>query len=301
MQDAFLFYAIRHLDKVDFIIFALVGPPLWGMFGRETERSTKNYTNSLLMEGHITSTLENGIATITFFHPQSNSMPGALLRKLAEEISKAGSDSAAKVIVLQSEGEKAFCAGASFDELISIKDLETGKVFFSGFAQVINAIRKAPKFVIARVQGKAVGGGVGIACAADYTLALDSASVKLSELAVGIGPFVVGPAVERKLGSAAFSALSINATEWQTAQWALEKGMYAQLLSSVQELDQEIKRLSQTLAASNPEAMAELKKVFWKGTENWDTLLIERAEISGRLVISEFTVKAITKFKSATK
>jgi methylglutaconyl-CoA hydratase len=258
-----------------------------------------NFTN--YMEGHITSTLTDGIATITFFHPQSNSMPGALLRKLAEEISKAGANTAAKVIVIQSEGEKTFCAGASFDELISIKDLETGKTFFSGFAQVINAMRKAPKFVIARVQGKAVGGGVGIACAADYTLALDSASVKLSELAVGIGPFVVGPAVERKLGTAAFSSLSINATEWQTAQWAQEKGMYAQLFVSVQDLDQEIKKLSATLAASNPEAMAELKKIFWKGTENWDTLLIERAEISGRLVISDFTVKAINKFKSATK
>jgi methylglutaconyl-CoA hydratase len=253
------------------------------------------------MEGHITSILTDGIATVTFFHPQSNSMPGALLRKLAEEINIAGANTAAKVIVLQSEGEKAFCAGASFDELISIKDLETGKTFFSGFAQVINAMRKAPKFVIARVQGKAVGGGVGIACAADYTLALDTASVKLSELAVGIGPFVVGPAVERKLGTAAFSSLSINATEWQTAQWAQEKGMYAQVFSSVQELEQEIKRLSLTLAASNPEAMAELKKVFWKGTENWDTLLIERAEISGRLVISDFTVKAINKFKSTTK
>jgi methylglutaconyl-CoA hydratase len=253
------------------------------------------------MEGHITSTLENGIATITFFHPQSNSMPGALLRKLAEEISKAGSNAAAKVIVLQSEGDKAFCAGASFDELISIKDLDTGKTFFSGFAHVINAMRKAPKFVIARVQGKAVGGGVGIACAADYTLALDSASVKLSELAVGIGPFVVGPAVERKLGTAAFASLSINATAWQTAQWAQEKGMYAHIFPSVQKLDEEIKTLSETLATSNPEAMAELKKVFWKGAENWDSLLIERAEISGRLVISDFTVKAITKFKSATK
>src|SRR3989344_5962603 len=169
------------------------------------------------MEGHVKTSTTNGIARVTFFHPQSNSMPGHLLRKLAEEITAAGKNPDAKVIVLQSEGEKSFCAGASFDELISIKDLETGTAFFSGFAGVINAMRKAPKFVIARVQGKAVGGGVGIASSADYTFAIEAASVKLSELAVGIGPFVVGPAVERKVGKSAFCQLTINATEWQTA------------------------------------------------------------------------------------
>ncbi|MCW3072381.1 MAG: Enoyl-CoA hydratase [Bacteroidetes bacterium] len=250
------------------------------------------------MDGHIKSEVSNGIATITFFHPQSNSMPGALLRQLAEEITKTGKDANARVIVLQSEGDKAFCAGASFDELISIKDLETGKKFFSGFAMVINAMRTAPKFVIARVQGKAVGGGVGIASAADYTLAVDVAAVKLSELAVGIGPFVVGPAVERKVGTAAFTALSINATEWQSAQWAKEKGLYAEVYKTAEELDAAITVLADKLSKSNPEAMEMLKKIFWEGTENWDTLLIERAEMSGKLVLSEFTVNAINKFKA---
>lgn len=250
------------------------------------------------MEGHIISNLSDGIATITFFHPQSNAMPGSLLRNLATEITKAGNNPAVRVIVLKSEGEKAFCAGASFDELISIKDLEAGKTFFSGFALVINAMRKAPKFVIARVQGKAVGGGVGIASAADYTLAVDTAAVKLSELAVGIGPFVVGPAVERKIGAAAFAALAINAGEWQPAAWAKEKGLYATIYGSIAELDAEVTRLAATLAASNPEAMLQLKKIFWSGTEHWDTLLLERAEISGRLVLSDFTVNAIHKFKS---
>jgi len=233
------------------------------------------------MEGTIKSTIENGIGTITFFHPQSNSMPGVQLRNLAAEIEKLGKDDNAKVIVLQSEGEKAFCAGASFDELISIKDIDTGLKFFSGFAQVINAMRKAPKFIIARVQGKAVGGGVGIASSADYTFAVNDASIKLSELAVGIGPFVVGPAVERKVGTSAFCQLTINATEWQTAQWAKEKGLYAEVF-----------------ATSNPEAMMMLKKIMWEGTENWDTLLLERAGMSGTLVLSEFTVNAINKFKA---
>ncbi len=250
------------------------------------------------MEAFVRSEIKNGIGTITFFHPQSNSMPGIQLRNLAAEIEKLGKDNSAKVIVLKSDGDKAFCAGASFDELIAIKDIDTGLKFFSGFAAVINAMRKAPKFVIARVQGKAVGGGVGIASSADYTFATDAASIKLSELAVGIGPFVVGPAVERKVGTSAFCQLTINATEWQTAQWAKEKGLYAELFSSTEEMDKGIEILAGKLATSNPEAMAMLKKVMWKGTENWDELLIERAGMSGTLVLSEFTVNAINKFKA---
>lgn len=249
------------------------------------------------MEGFVKSHIENGIGTITFFHPQSNSMPGTQLRNLAAEIEKLGKDDSAKVIVLKSEGEKAFCAGASFDELIAIKDLDTGIKFFSGFAAVINAMRKAPKFVIARVQGKAVGGGVGIASSADYTFGTEAAAVKLSELAVGIGPFVVGPAVERKVGTSAFCQLTINATEWQSAQWAKEKGLYQELFSSSEEMDKGIETLATRLAASNPEAMELLKKVMWQGTDNWDELLIERAGMSGKLVLSDFTVNAINKFK----
>ena len=253
------------------------------------------------MNGKVETHVAGGIATITFFHPQSNSLPGELLRTLAGAIEAAGNNAEARVIVLKSEGEKSFCAGASFDELISIKDMPTGKVFFSGFAMVINAMRKAPKFVIARVQGKAVGGGVGLASAADYTLAMDTASVKLSELAVGIGPFVVGPAVERKIGTSAFAQLAINASEWESAAWAKEKGLYANIYATVEELDKAVDTLAGKLAASSPEAMQDLKKVLWKGTEHWDQLLIERAEISGRLVLSEFTINAISQFKAAVK
>ena len=251
--------------------------------------------------GNVETKIENGIGTITFSHPQSNSLPSALLNLLSQEIILVGNNPEAKVIILKSEGEKAFCAGASFDELVAIKDFQTGKEFFSGFARVINAIRKAPKFVIARVQGKAVGGGVGLAAAADYALAVDTASIKLSELAVGIGPFVVGPAVERKIGTAAFTALSINATEWQTAQWAKEKGLYSNIFSNIIELDNAINSLTIQLTKSNPEAMEMLKKVFWKGTENWDILLFERAEMSGKLVLSDFTKNAIEKFKNNSK
>lgn len=250
------------------------------------------------MEAFVKSEIKNGVGYITFFHPQSNSMPGTQLRNLAAEVEKLGKDVNAKVIVLQSEGEKAFCAGASFDELISIKDLDIGLKFFSGFAAVINAMRKAPKFVIARVQGKAVGGGVGIASAADYTFATKDASVKLSELAVGIGPFVVGPAVERKVGTSAFCQLTINATEWQSAQWAKEKGLYAELFETATEMDKGIELLASKLATSNPEAMAMLKNVMWQGTDHWDELLIERAGMSGKLVLSEFTINAINKFKA---
>ena len=253
------------------------------------------------MEAFVKSEINNGIVTVTFFHPQSNSLPGAILRKLADEITAAGNNPQAKVIILKSEGEKAFCGGASFDELIAIKNFEEGKKFFSGFSFVINAIRKASKFVIVRVHGKAVGGGVGLASAADYTLAVKDASVRLSELALGIGPFVVGPAVERKVGTSAFTALTINPTEWKDANWAREKGLYADVFPTVQELDKAVDVLAEKLSQSSPEAMAQLKKVMWEGTENWDTLLIERAEMSGRLVLSDFTKNYIEKFKTGVK
>ncbi len=253
------------------------------------------------MTGSITSTIANGIGTITFFHPQSNSLPGENLRELARQIEVMGNNPEAKVIVLQSEGEKTFCAGASFDELISINDANTGTTFFSGFAGVINAMRKAPKFVIARVQGKTVGGGVGIACSADYCYALSTASVKLSELAVGIGPFVVGPAVERKIGKGPFCELTINATEWRSAAWAKEKGMYAELFETTANMDTALQALTNQLTKSNPEAMAMLKTAMWQGCEHWDTLLIERAQMSGKLVVSNFTRNAINAFKTAVK
>lgn len=244
---------------------------------------------------------DRGIATIEFFHPLSNSLQGKLLRKLAQTIEDAGKNEAVKVILLKSSGERAFCAGASFDELISIEDLDAGKVFFSGFAGVINAIRKAPKFVLCRVQGKAVGGGVGVASAADYTFGTKHASVKLSELAVGIGPFVVGPAVEKKIGNSAFSQMSIGATTWYSADWAREKGLYTSIHESVEDMDEAIDTLAAQLAKSNPEAMMLLKKVFWEGTEHWDELLSQRAELSGKLVLSDFTRNAISKFKKGER
>lgn len=251
--------------------------------------------------GKVECKIEKGIATVSFFHPQSNSLPGAILRQLAGEVELAGNNPEVNVIILKSEGDKAFCAGASFDELISIKNFEEGKKFFSGFSFVINAIRKAPKFVIVRVHGKAVGGGVGLASAGDYTLAVKDASVRLSELALGIGPFVVGPAVERKVGTSAFTALTINPTEWKSADWAREKGLYADIFPTAQELDRAVNSLAEKLSQSSPEAMAQLKKVMWEGTENWDTLLAERAEMSGRLVLSDFTKNYIEKFKAKSK
>lgn len=248
--------------------------------------------------GNVEFTIKDNIGTIIFGHPLSNSLPGKLLGKLADTITQLGQNDEVKVIVLKSLGEKAFCAGASFDELISIKDFETGKTFFSGFAKVINACRKCPKFIIGRIQGKAVGGGVGVASAVDYCLATKHADVKLSELAVGIGPFVVGPAVQRKIGLAAMSELAINATEWRSASWAKRKGLYTEIFDSIEDLDKEVDKLANKLAKSNPEAMSMLKKIFWEGTESWDQLLLDRAAISGQLVLSDFTINAINSFKS---
>ena len=247
------------------------------------------------MAGHVITQKTGGLGIIEFYHPQSNSMPGELLRQLSEAIIMSGNDPEVKVILLKSSGEKTFCAGASFDELVSIKDEAEGRNFFMGFANVINAMRKAPKFIIGRVQGKCVGGGVGLASAVDYCFATEVADIKLSELAVGIGPFVVGPAVERKIGLAAFSQLSINAGTFQKSSWAKEKGLYAEVHPTINEMDKGIETLCAFLLSSNPSAMTEMKKIYWSGAEHWDELLPQRAAISGRLVLSEFTRNALKK------
>ncbi len=248
--------------------------------------------------GYVTAATHQGITTIEFFHPQSNALPRRILESLAHEIHAAGRDKDTRVIVLRSAGEKAFCAGASFTELSSITNDKEGFEFFSGFANVINAMRQSPKLIIGRIHGKCVGGGVGLAAAVDYAIAVEGADVKLSELAIGIGPFVVGPAVERKIGTSAFTQLAIDATMWRNADWARRKGLFAELHPNVEGMNESVFRLANQLSHSSPEAMAELKKVMWRGTENWDTLLCDRAEISGRLVTSQFTREAIEKFKA---
>ena len=251
-----------------------------------------------LINGYVHVETHKGITTIEFFHPQSNSLPHRILEALANEVHDAGFDHDTKVIILRSAGEKAFCAGASFDELSKIQNEKQGFGFFSGFANVINAMRKCPKLIIGRIHGKCVGGGVGLAAAVDYAIAAEGADIKLSELAIGIGPFVVGPAVQRKLGLSSFSQLAIDATLWRNADWARRKGLYSELHSSIESMDESITRLSHQLSHSSGEAMTEMKKIFCQGTDNWDELLTERAEISGRLVLSHFTREAIAKFKA---
>lgn len=250
-----------------------------------------------LQNGYVTAEIHKGITTIEFFHPQSNALPQRILEALANEIHAAGADAETVVIVLRSGGSGAFCAGASFDELSGIEDEKKGFDFFSGFANVINAARKCPKLIIARVHGKCVGGGVGLAAAADYAIAHESAEIKLSELSIGIGPFVVGPAVVHKIGRAAFAQLAIDSAMWRNGDWARRKGLYAELHPTAEGMDESVSRLSAQLAHTSPEAMKALKKMLWEGTEDWDDLLCARAEISGRLVVSRFTKAAIATFK----
>jgi methylglutaconyl-CoA hydratase len=247
--------------------------------------------------GHVNLIISNsGVATISFYHPAQNSLPAALLDELTAKIVQAGGDKQTRVIVLKSEGERTFCAGASFDELLQIKDKEAGAIFFSGFARVINACRKSSKIIIARVQGKAVGGGVGLAAGADYCLATEAASIKLSELAIGIGPFVISPAVIRKIGLPAFSQLTIRAVDFQSAKWAMEKGLYNEVYADIAALDAAVDGLTEKLASYHPEALSGLKQILWEGTEDWDNILNERAATSGELVLSEFTQQALQSF-----
>ena len=246
---------------------------------------------------YIKNEIKNGIAIISFFHPEHNSLPSSLLNELVDVLYNLGNNDQVKVVIIKSDGGTTFCAGASFQELISIENEETGKLFFSGFANVINAMRKCPKIIIGSIHGKAVGGGVGIAAATDYCLATQFASVKLSELTIGIGPFVVAPAIERKIGIAAFSQLTLDANNFFSADWAQSKGLYNGVYNDNNELETAVQLVAQNLANFNPSALIELKKVLWKDTENWDELLKERAAISGKLVLSAFTKEALKKFK----
>jgi methylglutaconyl-CoA hydratase len=247
--------------------------------------------------GTLSTNIVNKIAAITFGHPAGNSFPSSQLKALTDAISLLGNNPDVSIIILQSEGGKAFCAGASFDELLEVSNLEQGTIFFSGFANVINAMRNCPKLIIGRIQGKAVGGGVGLAAACDYVFATESADIKLSEFTIGIGPFVIAPAVERKAGKAALAELTLAAHEWKDAAWAQQKGLYAKVFSSISELDTELLTFTEKLASYNPEALSSMKKVLWEGTENWDNLLAERARISGTLVLSDFTKNALANIK----
>ncbi len=251
----------------------------------------------ILTQPYVNINIENQVGIIEFFHPAHNSLPGDILTKLAQTITDAGTNDDIKVIILKSGKDRTFCAGASFKELININDAETGKVFFSGFANVINAMRKCPKFIIGRVQGKTVGGGVGLASATDYCMATKYASIKLSELNVGIGPFVVGPAVERKIGLSAMTQIAIDANSFYDAEWARDKGLFTKVFEDIETLDAEVKAFTEHLCTYNPEAMKDMKQAFWKGTEDWDTLLADRAVISGRLVLSDFTKEKLKGFK----
>jgi methylglutaconyl-CoA hydratase len=252
-------------------------------------------------EGYVLSEQHQHVIHIRFFHPQSNSLPAKLLSELAQAFHAAGNNEDCRVIVLKADGERAFCAGASFDELASIETEEQGIRFFSGFAHVINGMRKCGKLIIGRIHGRCVGGGVGLAAACDYALATNQAEVKLSELAVGIGPFVIGPAVERKIGLSAFSQLALDASHFRSADWARRKGLYAELYNTPEELDEAVSTLAQRLASRNPEALAGLKQIFWEGTGHWDELLKARAAMSGRMILSDFSRQAIATFKAGAK
>ncbi|MWW23944.1 enoyl-CoA hydratase/isomerase family protein [Algibacter lectus] len=249
------------------------------------------------MEPYVTLNIENKVGYVEFYHPNRNSMPSDILDLLAQTIKGAGENDDVNVIVLKSGGDRTFCAGASFNEIIAIEDEETGFQFFSGFAKVINAMRKCPKFIIGRVQGKSVGGGVGLAAATDYCLATQYASIKLSELSIGIGPFVIEPAVSRKIGKNAMSQMTIDAETFFSSEFAKEKGLFSEVFETVEELDNAVKVLVTKLASYNQEAVKEMKKVMWVGTDYWDDLLSERAKISGKLVLSEFTKNTLKRFR----
>ena len=249
-------------------------------------------------EGEVSVEIENKIATVTFGHPASNSFPTSLLQKLTSNLNNISNREDVNVVILQSDGNGTFCAGASFDELMKIENSEQGKLFFSGFASVINAMRTCNKLIIGRIQGKAVGGGVGLASACDYVFATQDASIKLSEIAIGIGPFVIEPAVSRKIGKNAMMALTLNPTRWMSATWARECGLFSEVFNDISLMDLALNAFVEKLSNYNPFALNEIKKVYWEGTNHWETLLLERAAISGELILSLDAKNALQNFMS---
>ena len=247
---------------------------------------------------YVYTSVENNVAIIEFSSEQANALSMDLLHRLAKELDVASVNDSVKVVLLKSAGEKTFCAGAFFDELVKVDSLESGKVFFSGFASVLNAIRNCSKPVIGRAQGKAVGGGVGILATCDYVFATEQASIRLPELSIGIGPFVIAPAVERKIGIGALSELSFSPDQWKNAYWAQQKGLIARVYETAKEMDEAIDHFLVTLLKSNPQALSEMKRVTWQHTEHWERELIDNAAISGRLVLSEQTRLMLEKLKN---
>ena len=248
------------------------------------------------MQPFVTSQIKNHISEITFGTPKSNSLPSEILEKLAQIILTEGSKPEVKAILLKSEGEKAFCAGASFDELLEINDLETSKKFFGGFAKVLNAMRNCGKIVVVRVQGKTTGGGVGIACAADYCFATENASLALTEINLGIGPFVIGPYVERKIGKSQFTAMAIDA-DFRSANWAEQHNIYHSVSPTIAEMDAEVAQFLEKLATKSTDALALIKKVSWEGTEHFDKLMPKRILMSASLLLEDSTKANIEKIK----
>lgn len=249
------------------------------------------------MTFHTKTTILDKVARINFFDIKKNSLSSNHLKQLADTILSFNKNPNITIIILESEGNAVFCAGASFDELLTIENEEQGKHFFSGFAEVILAMRASNKIIIGNIQGKAVGGGVGLIAACDYAIATTNASVKLSELAIGIGPFVIEPAVSKKIGKTAMAELTLNPTEWKDAQWALNKGLYAKIFENEEEAENFLSDYALKLSQYNPEALLEMKQILWENTQNWDHLLFERAAISGKLVLSDFTKSTLKQFK----
>ena len=248
--------------------------------------------------GNLYVNIDGKIATIEFGHPSSNSFELELLERLTAKFEELSDSEAVSLIILKSEDDdRAFCAGASLDELLAVSDEGEAKKFFGGFAGVINAMRSCKKIILGRVQGKTVGGGVGLAAACDYVFASEAASIKLSELSIGIAPLVIAPAVERKIGKGGLAELSLAPNDWKSAYWGQEKGLYARVFETMADLDREVEHHAHQLASYDTEALETWKKILWEGTDHWNELLPERAAMTGKLALSDFTKNALKKFK----
>lgn len=251
--------------------------------------------------GSLHSRISKGIATIEFGHPKANSLTSALLEGLMQEFNSLSENDKVSLILLKSKGEGAFCAGASFDELLQIDNLTDATHFFNGFANVFLAMRNCKKPIVGQIQGKATGGGVGLIAACDYTLATENAWIRLPELAIGIAPFVIAPVLIRKIGTTALNEMYMTPNLWKESHWAQRYNLYTQVLKNIKELNEQTAHFTENLAKINSNVLAEMKQITWKNTENWSEELHKNATLSAKFLLSEETKSILMNFKNSKK
>lgn len=204
----------------------------------------------------------NGVMQITMSRPELfNAFDEAMIAELDASFDQLVADDSVRVIVLAGEG-KHFSAGADLKwmQRASLESREWNLADARRFAAMLGKIDACPKPTLARVQGAALGGGVGLACACDVAIAGDNASFAISEAKFGILPAVIGPYLTNAVGKRHARRLALTMTRIRAAE-ALSLGLVHQV-TAVDDLDSAVDACLQELLAGGPQAQREIKSLF---------------------------------------